>query len=470
MKRLFSYLAIAFSISSLSAYSQTMSLEQAKAAFNQGDYDQAAETLAKAADAEPKNATLNHMAGVALMRSGDIKRAKNYLNKGTDESLLFRARIAIDEYDFDGADELVEKFETARTKGKRKSKTKQPVENPAIMEEVEMAAERGRSMMERVEKIVVIDSIAVNRDDFFKAYRLAASAGKISGPDILPQGFPYAEPTTVHTSQDGESMIWALPDSTDNYVLAEASRLADGSWEGPSIAKGALSDGGDVNYPFLMSDGVTLYFASDGEGSLGGYDIYISRRDGDGFLQPQNLGMPYNSPFDDYLLAIDEETGTGWWATDRNQLGDYITVYRFIPSELRVNYPADTPNLASLAKLSDYRATWEDGADYSELLASPKEAESGNKAATFRFAMPDGRIITSLGELKNRQAKSALSTYLDLNAQLTRLQNSLAEMRAAYSRGDRTNSQNILNGEQRIETLRKEIARKRNEVVSAEMN
>ncbi len=60
--------------------------------------------------------------------------------------------------------------------------------------------------------------------------------------------------------------------------------------------------------PFFMSDGVTLYYANDGDESIGGYDIFISRKGEDGFLQPQNIGMPYNSPYDDYMLAIDEVT------------------------------------------------------------------------------------------------------------------------------------------------------------------
>jgi len=30
-----------------------------------------------------------------------------------------------------------------------------------------------------------------------------------------------------------------------------------------------------VAYPFLMADGVSLYFAADGEESLGGLDIFI---------------------------------------------------------------------------------------------------------------------------------------------------------------------------------------------------
>ncbi|MDE7470283.1 MAG: hypothetical protein K2M57_02420, partial [Paramuribaculum sp.] len=226
-------------------------------------------------------------------------------------------------------------------------------------------------------------------------------------------------------------------------------------------------EGGDVNYPFLMADGMTLYFASDGEGSLGGYDIYISRRDGDGFLQPQNIGMPYNSPFDDYMLAIDEETGTGWWATDRNQLEDMVTIYRFIPSELRVNYPTDTPNLKEMALLTNYKATWEPGADYTALLASPKEENGSRKGDEFRFSLPDGKILTSLQDIPNQRARMLMKSYIELNSELDNLNERLAGLRAEYGKGNRSREGAIRSAEERQKNLREEIARKRNEVVNA---
>lgn len=467
MKKIIATTLLTIAATGFAASGQGLSLEQAREAYSRGDYDQAAATLAKGAEAEPKNATLNHQAGVALMRTGDFEQARKYLKRGTEESLLYLARIAVDGYDFDEAEELVERYDEARSKARRKAKGKQTTENPPIYEEVEETLERGRSMIERVEKIVVIDSIAVNKNDFFKAYRLAASAGKIEGTDVLPKGFEAADGTTVHVTQDGESMIWAMPDSAENYVVAEATRLADGSWEGPIQAGGDLGEGGDVNYPFLMADGMTLYFASDGDGSLGGYDIYISRRDGDGFLQPQNIGMPYNSPFDDYMLAIDEETGTGWWATDRNRLGDKVTIYRFIPSELRVNYPGDTPNLKEMALLTNYKATWEPGADYTALLAQPKEETNGKNGSEFRFALPDGRIISTLKDLPNQRARSLMMNYIELNAELQKLDERLATLRAEYGRGNRSREGAIRSGEERQKSLREEIARKRNEVVNA---
>ena len=63
-------------------------------------------------------------------------------------------------------------------------------------------------------------------------------------------------------------------------------RLLDGWSEPESLT--SLNEQGNVNYPFLMSDGITLYYASDGEGSLGGYDIFVTRYDSENsnYLRP----------------------------------------------------------------------------------------------------------------------------------------------------------------------------------------
>ena len=82
----------------------------------------------------------------------------------------------------------------------------------------------------------------------------------------------------------------------------------------------------------MLSDGSTLYFAAEGdiENALGGLDIYMTRRDETGaFFSPTNVGMPYNSPYNDYMMAIDDAAGLGWWATDRNAPDGMVTVYIF---------------------------------------------------------------------------------------------------------------------------------------------
>ena len=133
-------------------------------------------------------------------------------------------------------------------------------------------------MLDRVEKIVVIDSIVVDKNDFFEVYRLSPESGSLYPPSTLPEGFTSDKRTVVYTPQSHSSMMWGMPDGKGHTVLVESSELGDDTWETPRKVGSALNDGGNADFPFVMSDGITLYYASDGDGSLGGYDIFISRR------------------------------------------------------------------------------------------------------------------------------------------------------------------------------------------------
>ena len=438
-----------------------MTPEEAKQAYARGEYADAAQVLKELADKAPKNAAANTMAGIALAKSGRSAEARHYLARGSNDAKITLAEIAYDEYRFDEAEEILDKYAAAQKKARK------PVSEDA--ENLLAKIRTTGAMLDRVERIVIIDSIAVPKATFFEAYNLSPSAGSVQSACSLPKSFNAAEGSTYFTSDNNSTVIWSVAGGTVP-LLAQTWMLADGSWEDPLLLGESLNEGGSAGYPFLMSDGVTLYFANNGENSIGGYDIFISRYDGEKFLQPQNVGMPYNSPYDDYLLVIDEESGIGWWATDRNQLGDSLTIYKFIPQELRINYPVDTENLAGLAKVSDYRRTWEPGKDYSALIEASNTVKEWEEAINQMqlIAMPDGRKLTP-GQLKSREARSLASQY---SAMLVKLKNKelvLSRLRADYSRGNRSLADTISEAEREQSDLRKEIISLRNRIVQAEM-
>lgn len=448
-------------VSAAAASAQT--LDDATRAFADGDYAEALPTLRAAADKEPRNANLHHMAGVALMRTGQYEAARRYLAKGNADSKLALAELEFLEYNFDEADEILDKYETAQKKARK------PVSPQA--EAIRHRVESGRSMLDRVEQIVIVDSIIVDREDFFRAYRLSPPSGSIRSSEVLPAGMEAATPTSVYVTESGDRMIWAAPDANENFTLMQTTQLADGSWEAPASLGSVLNEGGDANFPFLMPDGVTLYFANDGENSLGGYDIFISRFNGQNFLQPQNIGMPYNSPFDDYMLAIDEVTGAGWWATDRNQLGDKITIYRFIPRDLRINYPVDTPELTSRALVRSVSATWLPGEDYTQLIGKMNTADrvATEQTPQFRFPLPDGRVLTDVNQFRSSAAKSLMAKLLDTRLRILKVEKQLESARTAVSKGDIRAEATVGSFEDELLSLRKDLSDLTNEIVKAEM-
>ena len=154
----------------------------------------------------------------------------------------------------------------------------------------------------------------------------------------------------------------------------------------------SINDSGSQAYPFVMSDGLTIYFASTGHQSYGGYDIYVTRYNlaNDSYLTPNQLNMPFNSTFNDYLMVIDEEKGVGWFTTDRYQSTDSVCVYTFIPNErISLIENEDIDYMANRAMISSIANTWKDGANYNSLrkLAQQKAEIPTTQTEDFIFVI-----------------------------------------------------------------------------------
>ncbi len=375
------------------------------------------------------------------------------------------AREAVSQYRLDDAREHYATYEKQMRRARK-----------SIPDEVE--AERSRlvemeNMLTRVERITVIDSLAVDSAAFFKAYRLSPEAGRLVEGKVV--NAPAID--MVFVPQNNTEMLYAAADTSGYRVLMGADILDDGSIDHPAPLEGAdLNGGGNAAFPFMMADGMTLYYANDGEESLGGYDIFLTRRSDDGYLQPQNVGMPYNSPDNDFLLAIDEETGLGWWATDRNHIPGKLTVYVFVPNDTRVNIDPDDPMLADFARLSDYKLTQQPGKDYSDykekLAGISRRTEQASSAdePPFPLAIGSSRVIYhKLSDFRDSNARRAMSQAINARAEISSIQSRLSDLRAAYRRGDHSKATAILNLEGQLEDARYRMADAINQAIELEL-
>ena len=282
------------------------------------------------------------------------------------EELLQKGISAFYNYEFEEAADLFDEYR------EKLNKQKKPLDEE--LEIYELRNEIASGALERVQKITIVDSISVDRDKFFEVYKLAESAGKIGNlADLkLKNAFPGMKTTDselegvgiAFISENGDYVFTTIEEDIKDgdeiittSVLKESRRLLNGEWENRETLEGDLEKSGDFLYPFMSGDGQTFYFANNGEDSMGGLDIFVAQKDPltGQFLQPLNLGMPFNSPYDDFMMAIDEEKGVGWWATDRNSEDGKVTVYVYKLEEIRKNYPPDTDNLVDYAKITNWR-------------------------------------------------------------------------------------------------------------------
>ena len=185
-------------------------------------------------------------------------------------------------------------------------------------------------MIRSTNRVCFIDSITVKKEDVFDSFILGESVGSIiNSADFFGDGsegevfMPEMENQIIYSRRNNEGL----------FSLFTRYKSFD-QWDDEIPLDGLESDG-DIRYPFIMNDGVTIYYASNSSESIGGLDLFVSRFNSQTgrFLKPEQLGMPFNSEANDYLYIIDETNNLGWFVTDRRQPEGYVCIYIFIPND-----------------------------------------------------------------------------------------------------------------------------------------
>lgn len=128
-------------------------------------------------------------------------------------------------------------------------------------------------------------------------------------------------------SNDGKTLIISLSEtfqSMDNDLYV--SFMTDGDkWSKPmNLGKQLNSDSTEAS-PFLASDGVTLYFASNRKGGYGSSDIYMAKRLDDtwkNWSEPKNLGNSINSEGGEIYYSLDAAGKYAYIVSDKNSIGE----------------------------------------------------------------------------------------------------------------------------------------------------
>ncbi len=182
----------------------------------------------------------------------------------------------------------------------------------------------GQRLIKRVQNIVITDTFTVPKLTFLSAYRLTSEAGSITADDDMH--------ITFTNSRNNRQIITLNTGNDSVTALYSSEKLIDGWTDTIPFFQDAQNS---VNFPFLLNDGITLYFATERSDGMGGLDIYKTRYDSDSehFLRSDNIGFPFNSPFNDYMLAIDENEGIGYFATDRYCPVDTVKIIQFAWTE-----------------------------------------------------------------------------------------------------------------------------------------
>lgn len=105
----------------------------------------------------------------------------------------------------------------------------------------------------------------------------------------------------------GGKDIWKVTRSTES-----------GTWSAPTNLGDPVNTPGDEMFPYVKPDG-TFYFASNYHIGVGGLDIFKLQKNEDGKLEVVNLGIPINSPADDFGIIFNPGEEKGFFSSTRSE-------------------------------------------------------------------------------------------------------------------------------------------------------
>jgi len=394
-------------ISGLTFAQSESDLEELKKAYidvQEGQYDKAYPYFNKMLISYPKDPTYNYYVGRCLLYvDKDINKAIKHLrfasNRNVPTDVYFYLGLAyLRNYEFEEAEANFKWFEK---KANKKQAKDLEVSNYKSM------AQNGLYLIRFFKEPLVYSSRNVPIQTFYKNYDVTTFEGN------LVDRFEYFSQSNDSSSYPN---VLFVPDYMENkevlyfsaknkkhgdFDIYRITRLTDTSWSKAENLGDIINTPFDESFPFIHSDGSTLYFASKGHYSMGGYDLYKSTWNWENqeWTEPENLDFPVNSPFDDILFVPSQNKKMAFFASNREQLSSEVSVYqlKIDSKEPYVEYETND-QIREIAKL-----------EANAVIEEPKKSKEKEEKK-----IEPSRLIVKVTDDENFLKKSEYDSLLDL--------------------------------------------------------
>ena len=339
------------------------------------------------------------------------------------------------------------------------------------------------NMLQNTQIVFIIDSTVVDADKVMDVITLPKAYGKyVAYNKFFDTNSALNENSVVYVNGFDNRCYYNEVGTDSISRLFMRERQGEG-WDEARPLTEINELVSNATYPYMASDGQTLYFAgkSDEEG-LGERDIYMTKYDAEEgkFLKPENIGLPFNSTKDDFIYVEADADGIAWFASTRRQPEGKVCVYTFVPSETRQNYDADDlddTELKNYAELMRIRSTWPTPEIHQTAMQrlqrlQAKTERQNSEANEICFIVNDEMTYTRLNDFKSAETKSAYADLKMKQNEANKLVKEIDSMRTRYHNANDKAAlgRSIALSEQKLEQKQKEIKKAASELRKAENN
>jgi hypothetical protein len=136
--------------------------------------------------------------------------------------------------------------------------------------------------------------------------------------------------------------------------ICRVKRITTEDFSLPEVLQASINSTYDEAFPYFDKSTSTLYFSSNNDQSIGGYDIFKSRYNtaDQSWSKPEKLDFPVNSVHDDFLYTPTATGGEVIFLSSRSSRGPDFHAYTYIPDSIaRYEIPSGREEVMTLALL-----------------------------------------------------------------------------------------------------------------------
>lgn len=246
-------------------------------------------------------------------------------------------------------------------------------------------------------------------------YSAQKEGKKWSDAEKLPFSTDEFDEMHPSFSEDGSQLFFSSNrDGGFGGMDLYMAKLVDGVWSEPMNLGPNINTSGNEGFSFIHEDG-TLYFSSNGWGGLGGLDIFSSTLvDGQYWSEPVNIGIPFNSPKDDFGFILNVLETEGYLSSARDGGEGLDDIYSFNTDPSLLKKPKVARLLTNLCVYDEQ--TKERVTDVQVSILEGTRDENGfqlDKSYTLR-TLPGEEGRSSYRVLLNKNKIDTTEGYIDL--------------------------------------------------------